>query len=81
MESGRTVAPGGRFPIEVEGTYENGLLELTFTEKGRLRTSGGTISLQLADDGLLSGSFSSDAAQSSGRSQARRVSAVASDTR
>jgi hypothetical protein len=76
MENGRTIAVSGRTPISVEGTYTNGRLELTFIEKGRARTSGGTLSLQAAGDRLLQGSFSSEAAQSSGRSQARRLAAA-----
>lgn len=73
-ENGRRIAPRGRTPITVEGTIDNGRLELSFTEHGTRRTSRGTFDLQRADDDSLHGRFSTDAAQSSGRVQAVRIS-------
>ena len=73
-ENGRRIAPRGRTPITVEGTIDNGRLELSFTEHGTRRTSRGTFDLQIMDDDALHGRFSTDAAQSSGRVQAVRIS-------
>jgi hypothetical protein len=72
-ENGRTVGARARRPISVDGTIEEGRLALTFTEQGMRRTSHGSFEMQLAEDGSLHGRFSSDAAQSSGSSQAVRM--------
>ena len=72
-ENGRTVGARARRPISVDGTIEEGRLALTFTEEGLRRTSHGSFEMQLAEDGSLRGRFSSDAAQSSGSSQAVRM--------
>ena len=73
IENGRRVASRARTPIAIDGTIENGRLILTFTERGTRRTSQGTLNLQRADDGSLHGRFSTDAARSSGRAQAVRL--------
>jgi hypothetical protein len=72
-ENGRPLAGEGRTPIFVEGTLNGRRLELTFTERGRRRTSGGTLLLDVAEDGTLRGAFASDAANARGASVARKV--------
>ncbi|HYN10578.1 MAG TPA: helix-turn-helix transcriptional regulator [Vicinamibacterales bacterium] len=72
-ENGRRIASRARTPITIEGKIEDGRLVLAFTERGTRRTSQGTLKLQRADDGSLHGRFSTDAAQSSGRAQAVRL--------
>lgn len=73
MENGRPLPPGSRTPIRVEGTLNGGRLELTFTEQGARRTSAGTFVLEVTDQGTLTGTFASDAANAQGTSLARRV--------
>lgn len=72
-ENGEPLAGDGRTPIFVEGTLNGRHLELTFTERGRRRTSGGTLELNVAEDGMLRGVFAGDAAHARGASVARRV--------
>ena len=72
-ENGRRVAERARTPISVDGTMVGDRLELSFTERGMRRTSHGSFEMQLADDGSLRGRFSSDAARSSGSSEAIRM--------
>ena len=72
-ENGRRVAERARTPISVDGTMVGDRLELSFTERGIRRTSHGSFEMQLADDGSLRGRFSSDAARSSGSSEAIRM--------
>jgi cytoskeleton protein RodZ len=73
MENGRAIPARSRTPIAVEGTLDGRRLELTFTEHGAQRTSAGTFVMDLADDGTLRGTFTSDAAKSQGTSLARRM--------
>jgi cytoskeleton protein RodZ len=73
MENGRAIPPPSRTPIAVEGTLDGRRLELTFTERGARRTSAGTFVMDVADDGTLRGTFTSDAAKSQGTSLARRM--------
>ena len=73
IENGRRVASRARTPITIDGTIEDGRLILAFTERGTRRTSQGTLNLQRADDGSLHGRFSTDAARSSGRAKAVRL--------
>ena len=72
-ENGRQIRANGRTPIALAGTLTGRRLELKFAEVGARRPSGGTMVLDVADDGSLRGSFTSDAARSRGSSQARRV--------
>lgn len=72
-ENGRAISPRSRTPIAVEGTLDGRRLELRFTEKGRRRTTAGTLILQVADDGSMRGRFASEAAQSRGTSRATRL--------
>ena len=72
-ENGRTIAAASQTPISFEGTLNGRRLELRFAERGNRRTSGGTMLLDLTDDGSLRGSFVSDAARSRGSAQATRI--------
>jgi hypothetical protein len=76
MENGREIASGSRTPITLDGIIEGRRLELRFSERGTRRASGGMFLMQLADDGSLHGTFTSDAARSSGSSQARRMNSA-----
>lgn len=78
-ENGRTLPVASRTPITLEGTSSGQHLELEFTEGGRLRTSGGTLVMDVGADGSLRGRFSSDAAQSRGTAQATRASSTAAN--
>jgi cytoskeletal protein RodZ len=80
-ENGRTLRPDSRTPIAVEGKLNGQRLDLKFTERGSRRVSGGTMVLEVGDDGSLRGTFSSDAAQSRGTSQATRMSTAGNGSR
>lgn len=71
-ENGRPLAGAGRTPILVEGMAEDGRVTLTFTERGRRRVSNGRFILQIDEQDVLRGRFSSSAARSTGRAEARR---------
>jgi hypothetical protein len=73
-ENGTRLPAAERTPIDVAGRVEDGQVVLYFTEIGANRTSRGTIRWRLAPvDGSLEGRFASDAANSSGVSQGRRL--------
>ena len=72
-ENEQVLAPTRQTPISVEGPMAGDRLELTFTERGAQRATTGKLSLQLADDGTLRGTFSSDAAKTRGSSEAARA--------
>jgi serine/threonine-protein kinase len=73
-ENGTRLPAAQRTPIDVAGRVEDGQVVLYFTEIGANRTSRGTIRWRLAPvDGSLEGRFASDAANSSGVSQGRRL--------
>ncbi len=78
-ENGRALPAASRTPIALEGTVRGQRLELEFIETGSLRTSGGTLVMDVGDDGSLQGRFSSDAAQSRGTAQATRASSAAAN--
>jgi transcriptional regulator with XRE-family HTH domain len=73
MENGRAITGTARTPISFEGTVDGRRLALRFREQGARRASVGMIVMEVADDGSLRGSFSSDAANSRGTSQAARL--------
>ena len=73
-ENGRRLPRRQQTPITLQGELEGNRLALTFRERGRRRTSSGTIVLDRVDDSSMSGAFSSDAARSSGISRAVRIS-------
>jgi penicillin-binding protein 1A len=73
-EDGRTVPAGGRTPLTVRGTVDGGTVHLEFTEHGAKRSTGGGFEWRLAPDGsTLRGNFWSTAADTRGRSVARRL--------
>jgi serine/threonine-protein kinase len=72
-ENGVLLIPSQRTPIEVEGRIEGDQLVLHFTEIGSERTSRGTMRWRMGPGSTLRGRFSSDAADSSGSSVARRL--------
>ena len=72
VENGRQLGERSRTPIAVQGTLEGDRLTLTFIEGGTRRASGGKMILQLHEDGVMRGRFSSNAAKSSGTVEARR---------
>ena len=72
-ENGRPLRSRARTPITVEGIVDGDQLTLNFTERGIRRRSQGQFALMVDDSGTLRGRFSSDAGQSSGTAEARRV--------
>ena len=73
MENGRQLPRAQRTPIVVDGDVQRGRVTLSFTEYGTRRTSIGNFVFDIANTGALEGSFTSDAAQSKGRSRAARM--------
>jgi cytoskeletal protein RodZ len=71
-ENGEPLAADGRSPVFVEGTLNGRRLQLTFTERARRRTTGGTLVLNVANDSTLRGVFATDA-NGRGASVARKV--------
>jgi cytoskeletal protein RodZ len=72
LENGQTLGETAQTPIAVQGTLDGKRLTLTFVERGRQRESGGKMILELNEDGVLRGRFSSSAARSAGTVEARR---------
>lgn len=73
-ENGRPVPPRRRTPIFVSGVIRDGRLQVRFVEHGTARVSEGRFEWRLSPDAArLHGRFASDAANSSGRSDAHRV--------
>ena len=72
VENGRRLGSTAQTPILIQGTIDGERLTLTFTERGLLRPSEGKMILDVIDDGVLRGRFSSNAAQSVGIVEARR---------
>ena len=72
-ENGRRLPRQQQTPITLQGELEGNRLELTFSERGRRRTSSGAFVLHVVDDRSMSGRFSSDAAASRGTSRAVRI--------
>ncbi len=72
-ENGRRLTRRQQTPITLQGELEGNRLELTFSERGRRRTSKGALVMHLLDDRSMSGRFSSDAAGSRGTSHALRI--------
>jgi len=74
LENGRRIPGATRTPITLHGVIEGHRVALTFVERGRRRTSGGTFDLMLTSN-RLQGTFESDAAHARGSSIVQRVSA------
>jgi hypothetical protein len=72
VENGRRLGGAAQTPIMVHGIISGERLTLTFTERGLRRTSEGKMILNVNDDGVLRGRFSSNAARSVGIAEARR---------
>ncbi len=74
-ENGNGIGPRAQTPVTVTGTIAGDRLTLTFVERGTRRPTQGKFVLMMDDAGTMRGRFSSNAAQSSGRVEAHRVSA------
>jgi hypothetical protein len=72
VENGRRLGSAAQTPILIQGTISGERLTLTFIERGLARSSAGKMILDVNDDGVLRGRFSSDAAQSVGIVEVRR---------
>jgi hypothetical protein len=72
VEDGQPLPRSRRTPIKVEGTLGGPLLELHFVESGARRSSAGALVMRVVDERTLQGSFTSDAANSSGTAVATR---------
>ena len=73
-ENGAGIGPRAQTPLTVRGTIAGDRLTLTFVEQGTQRETQGKFVLLVDDAATLRGRFSSNAAQSSGRVEAHRVS-------
>ena len=71
-EDNRKIGGAARTPITIDGRLDDDRAELTFTERGKRRVSGGKLLLARASENTLRGRFSSDAAQSSGAVEIHR---------
>jgi cytoskeleton protein RodZ len=71
-ENGRPLGRSAQTPIVISGALDGTRLTLSFTERGTQRASAGRMILDLHEDGVMRGRFSSDAARSSGHVEARR---------
>jgi hypothetical protein len=72
-ENGRALRARARTPITVAGTVDGDQLTLNFTERGMRRRSQGQFALMVDSADTLRGRFASDAGQSSGTVEARRL--------
>ena len=71
-ENGEPIGESAQTPIALEGILDGKRLILTFTERGTQRFTEGKMILDLNDDGVFRGRFSSGAARSTGLVEARR---------
>jgi hypothetical protein len=68
LENNQVLATSARTPIEVSGTFDGKNIQLTLTEKGKMRESHGIIKLKITDNKkIFEGTFTTDAANSSGK--------------
>jgi cytoskeletal protein RodZ len=72
-ENGRPLRARARTPITVAGVVDGDQLTLNFTERGTRRRSQGQFALMVDDPDTLRGRFASDAGQSSGTVEAKRL--------
>jgi cytoskeletal protein RodZ len=72
VENGQSLAGAAQTPIHVQGKIDGNRMTLTFSEQGTRRESDGKMILDLHEDGVLRGRFSSTAARSTGIVEARR---------
>ena len=71
-ENGRTLPADSRTPIEVKGSINGNRVEATFFEEGSMRKTNGRFVWQIDKTGALNGTFISTAANTSGKSAAKR---------
>jgi hypothetical protein len=71
-ENGRTLPADSRTPIEVKGSINGNRVEATFFEAGTMRKTNGRFVWQIDKRGGLNGTFVSTAANTSGKSAAKR---------
>ncbi len=71
-ENGRTLPAESRTPIEVTGSINGKRVEATFFEEGTKRKTNGRFVWQIDNKGGLNGTFISNAANTSGKSAAKR---------
>lgn len=71
-ENGRSLPAASRTPIQVKGVINGDRVEATFSEDGAVRKTSGRFVWQIDGKGGLNGTFVSSAAQSSGKSAARK---------
>jgi hypothetical protein len=72
VEDGQALPQSRRTPIAVEGTLDGRWLELRFVESGARRASAGAFVMLVVDERTLQGTFTSNAANSSGSAVATR---------
>lgn len=72
-ENGRSLPASGRTPIQLKGVIDGDKIEATFSEQGAMRKTNGRFVWKIdRAGGGLTGTFASTAAQTSGKSTARR---------
>ena len=71
-ENGRSLPADSRTPIEVKGSINGNRVEATFFEAGAMRKTNGRFVWQIDQTGGLNGTFVSTAANTSGKSAAKR---------
>ena len=72
-ENGRSLPASGRTPIQLKGVIDGDKIEATFSEQGAMRKTNGRFIWKIDRAGRgLTGTFASTAAQTSGKSTARR---------
>lgn len=71
-ENGRTLPADSRTPIQVKGSINGNRVEATFFEEGTTRKTNGRFVWQIDKTGGLNGTFVSAAANTSGKSAAKR---------
>ena len=71
-ENGRSLPASSRTPIQLKGFINGDRVEATFSEQGALRKTNGRFVWKIDRAGGLMGTFASTAAQSSGKSTAKR---------
>jgi hypothetical protein len=72
-ENGRSLPASSRTPIQLKGTIDGDKIEGSFSERGAMRNTNGRFVWKIdRASGGLTGTFASTAAQTSGKSTARR---------
>jgi hypothetical protein len=72
-ENGRSLPASSRTPIQLQGFIDGDRIEATFFEQGAIRKTNGRVVWKIdRSSGGLTGTFASTAAQTTGKSTARR---------